>query len=142
MFLYSLDGGVLQQSHADALNREQQNNYMILLQQREEENRQEIAKLTAEIKALKVQLLQHRSKFVAFNLFREIENSSSNQMKEIASFQNATVSTIQRGISLSRCFFFLYKNFSSVIFVVVIIAVAKMEVFFLLARRKVVFRSF
>lgn len=35
---------------------------MILLEQREEENRQEIAKLTAEIKALKVQLLQHRSK--------------------------------------------------------------------------------
>lgn len=35
---------------------------MILLQQREEENRQEIAKLTAEIKALKVQLLEHRSK--------------------------------------------------------------------------------
>lgn len=60
-----LEGGVLQQSHADALNRDQQNNYMILLQQREEENRQEIAKLTAEIKALKVQLLQHRSKFCA-----------------------------------------------------------------------------
>lgn len=35
---------------------------MILLQQREEENRQEIAKLTAEIKSLKVQLMQHRSK--------------------------------------------------------------------------------
>lgn len=62
MFLLRLDGGVLQQSHAEALNRDQQNNYMILLQQREEENRQEIAKLTAEIKALKVQLLQHRSK--------------------------------------------------------------------------------
>lgn len=58
------DGGVIQQSHAEALNRDQQNNYMILLQQREEENRQEIAKLTAEIKALKVQLLQHRSKFL------------------------------------------------------------------------------
>lgn len=58
----SIDGGVLQQSHAEALNRDQQNNYMILLQQREEENRQEIAKLTAEIKSLKVQLLQHRSK--------------------------------------------------------------------------------
>lgn len=59
-----IDGGVIQQSHAEALNRDQQNNYMILLQQREEENRQEIAKLTAEIKALKVQLLQHRSKFM------------------------------------------------------------------------------
>lgn len=58
----STDGGVVQQSHAEALSREQQNNYMLLLQQREEENRQEIAKLTAEIKALKVQLLQHRSK--------------------------------------------------------------------------------
>lgn len=57
-----LDGGGLQQSHSEALNRDQQNNYMILLQQREEENRQEMAKLTAEIKALKVQLLQHRSK--------------------------------------------------------------------------------
>lgn len=59
-----VDGAVIQQSHAEALNRDQQNNYMILLQQREEENRQEIAKLTAEIKALKVQLLQHRSKFL------------------------------------------------------------------------------
>lgn len=56
-------GGTLQQTHDEALNRDQQNNYMILLEQREEENRQEIAKLTAEIKALKVQLLQHRSKW-------------------------------------------------------------------------------
>lgn len=55
-------GSTLQQTHDEALNRDQQNNYMILLEQREEENRQEIAKLTAEIKALKVQLLQHRSK--------------------------------------------------------------------------------
>lgn len=55
-------GGTLQHTHDEALNRDQQNNYMILLEQREEENRQEIAKLTAEIKALKVQLLQHRSK--------------------------------------------------------------------------------
>lgn len=60
-------GGTLQQTHDDTLNRDQQNNYMILLEQREEENRQEIAKLTAEIKALKVQLLQHRSKLKGHN---------------------------------------------------------------------------
>lgn len=41
---------------------EQQTNYMLLLQQREEENRQEIAKLTAEIKSLKLQLLEERNK--------------------------------------------------------------------------------
>lgn len=51
----------MQQSHPEPLNQEQQTNYMSLMQQREEENRQEIAKLTDEIKALKVQLLQHRS---------------------------------------------------------------------------------
>lgn len=37
------------------------NNYLQLLQQREEENRQEVAKLTSEIRALKVQLIQLRS---------------------------------------------------------------------------------
>lgn len=56
------DENAAQQSNQEPLSREQQTNYMTLLQQREEENRQEIAKLTAEIKALKVQLLQHRSK--------------------------------------------------------------------------------
>lgn len=40
-----------------------QSSYLLLLQQREEENRQEVAKLTSEIKSLKVQLLQLRSKF-------------------------------------------------------------------------------
>lgn len=54
---------MLQQPQQDSLDRDQQTNYMILMQQREEENRQEIAKLTAEIRALKVQLLQHRSEF-------------------------------------------------------------------------------
>lgn len=39
-----------------------QSSYLLLLQQREEENRQEVAKLTSEIKSLKVQLLQLRSK--------------------------------------------------------------------------------
>lgn len=57
-----LDDNVAQQANHEPLSREQQTNYMILMQQREEENRQEIAKLTAEIKALKVQLLEHRSK--------------------------------------------------------------------------------
>lgn len=65
-FCIVLDDGILQQSHPEPLNQDQQTNYMILMQQREEENRQEIAKLTAEIKALKVQLLQHRSKFFFF----------------------------------------------------------------------------
>ncbi|XP_059615807.1 chondroitin sulfate N-acetylgalactosaminyltransferase 1 [Phlebotomus argentipes] len=37
---------------------EQQRGYLQLLQQREEENRQEVAKLTAEIRSLKLQLLQ------------------------------------------------------------------------------------
>lgn len=36
----------------------QQAGYLQLLQQREEENRQEVDRLTAEIKALKLQLLQ------------------------------------------------------------------------------------
>lgn len=57
----SLDGVLQPQAQQDDIDREQQTNYMILMQQREEENRQEIAKLTAEIKSLKVQLLQHRS---------------------------------------------------------------------------------
>lgn len=34
------------------------NNYLLLLQQREEENREEVTKLTAEIRSLKLQLLQ------------------------------------------------------------------------------------
>lgn len=40
---------------------EQQNGYLQLLQQREEENRQEVAKLTSEIRLLKLQLLQFKS---------------------------------------------------------------------------------
>lgn len=39
-------------------NDEQQNGYLQMLQQREEENLKEVAKLTAEIKALKLQILQ------------------------------------------------------------------------------------
>lgn len=54
-------GDDLQQSAQDLLDRDHQTNYMLLMQQRENENRQEIAKLTAEIKSLKVQLLQNRS---------------------------------------------------------------------------------
>lgn len=42
-------------------NNNNNNNYLQLLQQREEENRQEVAKLTSEIRALKVQLIQLRS---------------------------------------------------------------------------------
>lgn len=61
------DDNIAQQSNQETLSRDQQTNYLILMQQREEENRQEIAKLTAEIKALKVQLLQHRSKFFVFS---------------------------------------------------------------------------
>lgn len=34
------------------------NNYLLLLTQREEENRQEVAKLTAEIRSLKLKVLQ------------------------------------------------------------------------------------
>lgn len=40
-----------------------QSSYLQLLQQREEEHRQEVAKLTSEIKSLKVQLMQIRSKY-------------------------------------------------------------------------------
>lgn len=39
-----------------------QSNCMLLLHQREEENRQEILKLTAEIKMLKLKLLQQENK--------------------------------------------------------------------------------
>lgn len=39
-----------------------QSNCMLLLHQREEENRQEILKLTAEIKSLKLKLLQQENK--------------------------------------------------------------------------------
>lgn len=46
---------------------EQQNGYLQLLQQREEENRQEVAKLTAEIRLLKLQLLQLKSKYLHIN---------------------------------------------------------------------------
>ncbi|XP_037049327.1 chondroitin sulfate N-acetylgalactosaminyltransferase 1 [Bradysia coprophila] len=42
-------------------NNNNNNNYLQLLQQREEENRQEVAKLTSEIRALKVQLIQLRN---------------------------------------------------------------------------------
>nr|XP_029709835.1 chondroitin sulfate N-acetylgalactosaminyltransferase 1-like [Aedes albopictus]XP_029709836.1 chondroitin sulfate N-acetylgalactosaminyltransferase 1-like [Aedes albopictus] len=42
-------------------NDEQQNGYLQMLQQREEENLKEVAKLTAEIKALKLQILQMRN---------------------------------------------------------------------------------
>lgn len=38
-----------------------QSNYMLLLQQREEEYRQEMAKLTSEIKSLKLEIMQIRS---------------------------------------------------------------------------------
>lgn len=41
---------------------EQQRGYLQLLQQREEENRQEVAKLTAEIHSLKLQLIQLKCK--------------------------------------------------------------------------------
>lgn len=53
--------------HEDQVIDEKQLNYMQLMQQREEENRQEVAKLTAEIKALKLQLLEYRSKSNGFN---------------------------------------------------------------------------
>lgn len=42
----------------DAVQQESGQNYQQLLQQREEENRQEVERLTAEIRALKLQLLQ------------------------------------------------------------------------------------
>lgn len=48
----------LQQNHYQADAEQQQNGYMQMLQQREEENLKEVAKLTAEIKALKLQILQ------------------------------------------------------------------------------------
>ncbi|XP_041774386.1 chondroitin sulfate N-acetylgalactosaminyltransferase 1 [Anopheles merus] len=48
----------LQQNHYQADVEQQQNGYMQMLQQREEENLKEVAKLTAEIKALKLQILQ------------------------------------------------------------------------------------
>uniref|UniRef100_A0A182JT31 Hexosyltransferase n=1 Tax=Anopheles christyi TaxID=43041 RepID=A0A182JT31_9DIPT len=48
----------LQQSHFQADAEQQQSGYMQMLQQREEENLKEVAKLTAEIKALKLQILQ------------------------------------------------------------------------------------
>ncbi|GAB0100606.1 Hexosyltransferase [Sergentomyia squamirostris] len=50
----------LQQQQVNSEN-EQQRGYLQLLQQREEENRQEVAKLTAEIRSLKLQLLQLRN---------------------------------------------------------------------------------
>lgn len=53
-----------QQLKQEQANRDEQANYILLMQQRDEENRQEIAKLTAEIKLLKVQLLQHRRKLL------------------------------------------------------------------------------
>lgn len=37
---------------------EANNNYLLLMTQREEENRHEVAKLTAEIRALKLKVLQ------------------------------------------------------------------------------------
>lgn len=51
---------------------EQQNGYLQLLQQREEENRQEVAKLTSEIRSLKLQLLQFKSmlNFIIINCFQ------------------------------------------------------------------------
>uniref|UniRef100_A0A182P4G4 Hexosyltransferase n=1 Tax=Anopheles epiroticus TaxID=199890 RepID=A0A182P4G4_9DIPT len=48
----------LQQNRYQADAEQQQNAYMQMLQQREEENLKEVAKLTAEIKALKLQILQ------------------------------------------------------------------------------------
>uniref|UniRef100_A0A182XZA6 Hexosyltransferase n=1 Tax=Anopheles stephensi TaxID=30069 RepID=A0A182XZA6_ANOST len=51
-----------QQSHYQADAEQQQNGYMQMLQQREEENLREVAKLTAEIKALKLQILQLKNR--------------------------------------------------------------------------------
>lgn len=51
-----------QQLNADTEN-EHQSSYLQLLQQREEENRQEVAKLTSEIRSLKLQLIQLKSLF-------------------------------------------------------------------------------
>lgn len=53
-----------QQLNADTEN-EHQSSYLQLLQQREEENRQEVAKLTSEIRTLKLQLIQLKSNFFA-----------------------------------------------------------------------------
>lgn len=39
-----------------------QSSYLQLLQQREEENRQEVSKLTSEIRSLKLQIIQLKSK--------------------------------------------------------------------------------
>lgn len=46
------------------INEEQQSGYLQLLEQREEENRQEVARLRAEIKSLKLKLFQLKSKFL------------------------------------------------------------------------------
>lgn len=45
-------------SEREAVNDAGNNNYQLLLSQREEENRQEVAKLTAEIRSLKLKVLQ------------------------------------------------------------------------------------
>jgi predicted glycosyl hydrolase (DUF1957 family) len=45
-----------------SLNEEQQSGYLQLLEQREEENRQEVARLRAEIKSLKLKLFELKSK--------------------------------------------------------------------------------
>lgn len=52
----------------DSNNQDSGQGYQLLLQQREEENRQEVERLTAEIRALKLQLLQLTSKGAFFFL--------------------------------------------------------------------------
>uniref|UniRef100_A0A182M921 Hexosyltransferase n=1 Tax=Anopheles culicifacies TaxID=139723 RepID=A0A182M921_9DIPT len=51
-----------QQNHYQSDAEQQQNGYLQMLQQREEENLKEVAKLTAEIKALKLQILQLKNR--------------------------------------------------------------------------------
>ncbi|XP_031630202.1 chondroitin sulfate N-acetylgalactosaminyltransferase 2 isoform X2 [Contarinia nasturtii] len=70
-----VDTNILITDDDDVIQKSQGINYMLLLQQREEENRQEIAKLTAEIKSLKVQLIQHRMSFDS-----HIQNISSSSL--------------------------------------------------------------
>lgn len=53
---------VPRQQQQDAPDQEESQNYQQLLQQREEENRQEVERLTAEIRDLKLQLLRLTSK--------------------------------------------------------------------------------